>query len=196
MITETECTDVDEVPDGVDVSDCSEDDIVTREDRCRRIGGRWRWIVVACLLIIAACVASALYVTSYRHDRAEADATDPVIDAATAGAVALLSYAPATLDSDLAAARSHLTGDFLTYYSQFADQFVAPAAKDRGITATATVVRAAAVAVQPDSAEVLVFVDQETTSRATAAPVRGASSVTVGLTRVDGNWLISSFDPI
>ena len=41
------------------------------------------------------------------------------IDAARDGTVALLSYKPDTLNQDFAAAKSHLTGDFLNYYDQF-----------------------------------------------------------------------------
>ena len=45
-----------------------------------------------------------------RHGRSAA------VDAARDGTVAMLSYKPDTLDQDFAAAKSHLTGDFLNYY--------------------------------------------------------------------------------
>lgn len=157
---------------------------------------RWCSIAIVCLLVASACTAGALYVDFYRTTRATPETSRIVIDAASRGSVALLSYAPATLDDDLTAARSHLTGEFLDYYSQFADQFVAPAARDREITATASVVRAAVVDVNSDTAEVLLFVNQETTSRDTAAPTQATSSVKVGLENIDGDWLISSFDPV
>jgi Mce-associated membrane protein len=41
-----------------------------------------------------------------------------------------------------------------------------------------------------------VFLNQNTTSRDNPAPVQTASSVKVGLTKVDGSWRISSFDPV
>ncbi|WP_396909038.1 hypothetical protein [Mycolicibacterium sp.] len=110
--------------------------------------------------------------------------------------MALLSYAPNSLDGDFATAKAHLTGEFLTYYSQFVDQFVAPAAKQKDIHASASVVRAAAVDVQPNTAQVLVFINQATTSRENPEPAQAASAVKVGLAKIDGKWLISSFDPI
>lgn len=162
----------------------------------RRLAARWRLIAVACVLLVSASVAAGLYFGQYRTDVETADATSSVISAATEGAVALLSYAPDSLDHDLVTARSHLAGDFLTYYSQFSDQFVAPAAKQKDVHATATVTRAAAVDVHADSARVLIFLNQTTTSRDDPDPVQTVSSVMVQLAKVDGRWLISSFDPI
>jgi Mce-associated membrane protein len=162
----------------------------------RRLAGRWRPIAVTSLVLACAGTAGALYFTTYRSDRASAEATTQVAKAASDGAVALLSYAPASLDHDLAAARSHLTGGFLTYYSQFADQFVAPAAKQKDIHAVASVVRAATIDAHADSAHVLIFLNQTTTSRENPEPTQSASSVNVGLTKIDGVWRISSFDPI
>ncbi|MUL81867.1 MULTISPECIES: twin-arginine translocation pathway signal [unclassified Mycolicibacterium] len=162
----------------------------------RRIARRWRPIAVACVLLASAGAAAALYFASYRVDHETAGAATAVIDAASQGSVALLSYAPNSLDQDFATARSHLTGEFLTYYSQFADKFIAPAAKQKDIHAAASVVRAATVDVQSDTAEVLVFLNQATTSRDNPEPAQAASAVKVGLMKVDGSWRISSFDPI
>ncbi|MGX9673553.1 twin-arginine translocation pathway signal [Mycobacterium sp. HM-7] len=162
----------------------------------RRLTGRWRPIAATSLVLACAGTAGAMYFTTYRSDRASAEAATQVAKAASEGAVALLSYAPATLDHDLAAARSHLTGGFLTYYSQFADQFVAPAAKQKDIHAVASVIRAATIEAHADNAHVLIFLNQTTTSRESPEPTQSASSVNVGLTKIAGAWRISSFDPL
>lgn len=162
----------------------------------RRIVRHWRPIAVVTLLLVSAGSAAALYFGGYRADHETAGASAVVIDAASEGSVALLSYAPNSVDQDIAGARSHLTGDFLTYYSEFADKFVVPASKQKDIRAAASVVRTAPIEVKPDTAKVLVFLNQETTSRDNPAPAQAASTVKVGLTKVDGRWLISSFDPI
>ncbi|MEV0668797.1 twin-arginine translocation pathway signal [Mycobacterium sp. NPDC050441] len=162
----------------------------------RRIARRWRPIAVVCVLLASAGSAAALYFGAYRAEQQAAQASTAVIDAATEGSVALLSYAPNSLDQDFASAKSKLTGDFLDYYSEFADKFVAPAAKQKDIQAAASVVRAAPVDVQSDTAEVLVYLNQATTSRDNPEPAQAASAVKVGLTKIDGNWLISSFTPI
>ncbi|MED5810965.1 twin-arginine translocation pathway signal [Mycolicibacterium sp. 050232] len=186
----------------VDVEDITEDDAVVeetpqpRERWIHRLARRWRPIAVIVLLLASAGSAAALYVGMYRVDHGIAGASTTVIDAASEGSVALLSYAPDSLDKDFADARSRLTGEFLTYYSEFADKFVAPAAKQKDIRATATVVRAAPITMQADTAEVLVYLNQATTSRDNPEPAQAASAVKVGLTKLDGKWLISSFNPI
>ena len=119
-----------------------------------------------------------------------------VAGAARDGTVALLSYAPETLDKDLANAKSHLTGEFLKYYSQFTDQIVAPAARQKGVKTEATVARAAVSELHADSAVVLVFVNQVTTSKDRPDPALATSSVVVKLTNTDGRWLISEFNPV
>lgn len=169
----------------------------TRRSRLRRLVSRWPLIVSGLLFVAAAAGTAGLYFGQYRHDRQTDDvAAKSAVAAASQGTVALLSYAPDKLESDLAAAKSHLTGDFLTYYSKFTDQIVLPAAKAKGVRTTAVVKRAVVDELRADSGKVLVFLDQTTTSKDTPEPVQTASSVIVGLTRIDGVWLISTFDPI
>lgn len=182
--------------ESVEDSETFEEVCEARERWTRRIVRQWRPIAVVCVLLASVGSAAALYFGGYRADRGNVAAAKAVTDAASEGSVALLSYAPSSLDSDLAAAKSHLTGEFLNYYSRFADQFVVPATKQKDIHAAASVVRAAPIDVQPITAQVLVFLNQATTSRDNPAPAQAASAVKVGLAKVDGNWLISSFDPI
>lgn len=163
----------------------------------RATAARWRVVVVVALLVASASLATVLYLTQYRVDRQVGVAhVQQVIDAASTGTVALLSYAPETLDQDLATARESMTGDFLTYYGKFTSDVVAPAVRDKGIKATAQVVRGAMMEMHPASAKVLVFLNQETVSRERPDPALTASSVVVSLTKIDGSWLISAFDPV
>jgi Mce-associated membrane protein len=41
-----------------------------------------------------------------------------------------------------------------------------------------------------------VYVDQSTTSKDRPDPSMAASSVLVSMTRVNGNWLITKFEPV
>lgn len=161
----------------------------------RSLAARWRLLATVCFLVLSMAIAALVFFGPHRDDRETAAASAQALAAAQEGAVALLSYAPASLDQDLATARSHLTGDFLTYFSQFADQILIPAAKEKDVHASATVVRAAVMDAHPDSAHVLLFINQTTTSRDNPTSAQAASSVKVGLTKVDGTWRISSFDP-
>jgi Mce-associated membrane protein len=160
-------------------------------------GRHWAAILLVVLLVASAGAAGGVYWWIYRPDQqTDAAAQQQAVNAARDGTVALLSYAPETLDKDLANAKAHLTGEFLKYYSQFTDQIVAPAAKQKGVKTEATVARAALSEMHPDNATVLVFVNQVTTSKDRPDPALATSSVVVKLTKNDGHWLISEFNPV
>jgi Mce-associated membrane protein len=154
-------------------------------------------VVLILLLLISGGAATWLYFKQYRPDKqTDASVVSAVISSASDGTVALLSYSPDSLDKDFAAAKSHLSGDFLSYYNQFTEQIVAPAAKQKSLKTNARVLGAAVQEIHPDSAVVLVLVDQSTTSKDNPDPAMASSSVLVSLTRVNGNWLITKFEPV
>ena len=165
----------------------------TRRRTWSRVG-----IGVLAVLLVASCGLTAwLYFHTYSPDQQTGQAAyDTALAAAKDGTVAVLSYSPDSLDKDLESAKSHLTGDFLTYYSQFTDQVVRPAVKTKQVSTTANIVRAAVSEMHPDQAKALVFVNQTTTSADRAEPSQAASSVIVTLDKVNGKWLISAFDPV
>jgi Mce-associated membrane protein len=148
-------------------------------------------------LLAAGLLAGWLYFTQYRPDKQTDDAVaQSVVNAARDGTVALLSYKPDTLNQDFAAAKSHLTGDFLNYYDQFTKEVVTPAAQTKGVTTTAQVAGAAVSELNPDKAVVLVFINQATTSKERPDPAMASSSAKVSLAKVHGDWLITKFDPL
>jgi Mce-associated membrane protein len=160
---------------------------------------RRRLVLTLLALLATASVALALALAylEYRPDReTDASAARSAIAAATDGTVAVLSYSPGTLDRDFASAKSRLTGDFLSYYTRFTEQIVTPAAKQKSVQTSAVVLRAAVSELRPDSAVVLVFVNQSTASKDRPQPTLTSSSVVVTLTKADGKWLISAFDPV
>lgn len=161
----------------------------------RRYLIRWRPILLAVLLIAATGFAAAVFYFEYRPDQQTGDlAAREAITAASEGAVALLSYSPDSLSRDFENAKSRLTDDYLTYYNKFTEQIVAPAAQRGQLTTSARVVRAAVSELRPNSAVVLVFIDQKTTSTDKPEPVKTGSSVRVTLTKANGSWLIDKFD--
>jgi Mce-associated membrane protein len=182
-------------PEEADTESTPKESIVGRSVRGARL--KLGVIVLAAALIASAGVAAWLYFNQYRPDqKTDAAASQVALDAAKNGTVALLSYSPESLDKDFAAAKSHLTGDFLSYYTQFTEQIVTPAAQQKAVKTTASVVRAAVSELRPNSAVVLVFVNQNTTSKENPDGAFAVSSVKVSLTKIDSTWLISSFDPV
>ena len=168
--------------------------------RVSAVAGAWAaaaGLGAALLLAVAGGVTGWLYATQFVPDRAtNAAAADAALTAAKDGTVAMLSYAPESLDQDFTDAKTHLTGDFLSYYNQFTEQIVTPAAREKSVKTAASVVRAAVSEIAPDTAEVLVFINQTTTSEENPDGAFAASSVKVGLKKIDGRWLINTFDPV
>lgn len=157
--------------------------------RGRRIGVA----VLAALIVggVAAAAALASYTASAAAgERVSAEA----LDAARHRLPVVLSYRAETLDADLAKAREQITGPFAADFDDIAATVIVPSARERQITTTATVVRAAVAGTRAEGVEVLAFVNQTTTS-AGQAPQEAASTVRVALTEVDGQWLISGVTP-
>lgn len=204
MTTEdtAEVTDADETETVTDDATAETDTTPEKRDgivrrSARLVLGRLGAIVLVVALLGSAGVAAWLYFDQYRPDRQTNDAAAAVaLDAAKSGTIALLSYSPESLDKDFANAKSHLTGDFLSYYTNFTEQIVTPAAKQKSVKTSATVVRAAVSELRPDSALVLVFINQTTVSKENPDGSFAASAVKVGMKKIDGTWLISAFDPV
>jgi Mce-associated membrane protein len=122
-------------------------------------------------------------------------ARDTSVQAAKDSTVALLSYKPDSVEQQLTAARDRLTGEFRDSYTSLTRDVVIPGAKQKQISAVATVPAAASVSAKPNRAVVLVFVNQ-TVIVGQDAPTDTASAVRVTLDKVGDRWLISSFDPV
>lgn len=117
------------------------------------------------------------------------------VAAAKDATTAMLSYQAGSVDADLAAASDRMTGSFKDSYTQLTNDIVIPGAKQRGISAVATVPAAASVSARGSHAVVLVFVNQ-TVNVGAEPPSATASSVRVTLDKIGDRWLISGFDPV
>jgi Mce-associated membrane protein len=153
--------------------------------------------VLALLLAVSGALAAWLYITQYRPDRqTDAAAVRAVTTAAQEGMTALLTYKSETLDQDVTAAKSHLTGNFVNDYEKRIREVVAPAVKGKDVATVGQVVGAGVSELHPDSAVVLVYINEATTSKDRPDPTMSASSVLVSLTKIHGSWLITKFQPI
>lgn len=175
--------------------------------RDRRTGAWWA-LVSGLLLVTTAVVALGLW--RMLGGALDTPPTPPVpppvaddaaargqaVDAASQGAVKVLTYTPTTMSADFAAAEAVLTGEFLDYYRDFTKDVVAPAAEQKNVSTKAEVVRAGIVELQRDDAKVLLYINQTTTSTEFPDGNSTASSVVVTMQRIDGDWLINAFDPV
>lgn len=151
------------------------------------------YLLVPLLVMIMAVGAGFL---KYRETsvRLADSAAISSVQAAKEGTVALLSYRPETVQATLTAARDLLTGQFRDSYTSLTDDVVIPGAKQKRISAMATVPAASSVTASESHAVVLVFVDQSVIV-GNDAPTSTASALQVTLDKVGDRWLISGFDP-
>jgi Mce-associated membrane protein len=169
-----------------------------------RAAARRRGIPVRSVVALWVAVAMAsmaqptwMYVFRARPDEQTGPAAQQAaLAAATDGSVALLSYSSNDVDRDIAAAKSHLTGGLLAYFTTFAEQTVRPAAKQKSVETTAAVTKAAVSDMHPGSASVLLFITQTTKSSDHPEPWLTTSTVVVTVDNVGGSWLIEKFEPV
>lgn len=150
------------------------------------------WVLPVVALLVAGSAGYLKYEDS--SARGAEVARIESVQAAKDAAVAMLSYAPDNVDTTLDAARDRLTGAFRDSYTSLVHDVVIPGAKQKQITATATVPAAASTNADESHAVVLVFVNQAIVV-GNDAPTDTASAVEVTLDKVDGHWLVSGFDP-
>lgn len=170
----------------------------TRNERLPRHDDRWTRVIAYGLLPgLAMLLASGTgYLKWQDGSLCDAPAARTAsVQAATESTMALLSYRPETVQQDLEAARGRLTGTFLNAYTQLTHDVVIPGAKQKQISAVATVPGTASLSTSADHAVVLLFVNQ-TITVGQDAPTSTASSVRVTLDKIEGRWLISQFDPV
>lgn len=115
------------------------------------------------------------------------------IVAARDSAVALLSFRSATIETEVEATQERLIGDFRDEYAQVTREVLIPNAKERHVSAAASVPAAASVSATTNRAVVLLFVDQ-TVTIGDSPPADAFVSVRVTLDKIGDRWLVSGFD--
>jgi Mce-associated membrane protein len=208
MVDETEKPDAEKLDaeklDVVDVEDAvdTEDpvDIETEETPAPAARRRIDWgrvvaygILPGLALVLALTAGFLKYVDNSVRDSDVARVES--MQAAKDSTIALLSYQPDKVKTQLNDARNLLTGDFQESYTSLINDVVIPGAEQKKISAVATVPAAASVSAEPNHAVVLVFVNQTVVVGADA-PTDTASSVRVTLDKHGDKWLISEFQPV
>jgi len=186
--------DEDRAAEATEVDESDPGDRSTSARRRTRLSSVIAFMVLPVLAMLLASAAG--YLKYYDASASEMrSAQQDSVKSASDGTVALLSYKPETVEKDLEAAKSRLTGQFLDAYTSLTHDVVIPGAKQKQISAEATVPAASLISATENRAIVLLFVNQ-TAVVGKDAPANTASSVRVTLDKVDSRWLISQFDPV
>ncbi len=193
-----------------DSAEPDDDSKPTEESKPVRVKRRIGWPRVlaygvlpglALLLALAAGFARWEYVSSgYGELPPAASEQNPSpalesMNAAKDSTIKMLSYQPDNVEQQLNAARDLLTGEFRDSYTSLINDVVIPGAKQKHISAVASIPAVASVSADPRHAVVMVFVNQ-TVVVGQDPPSDTASSVRVTMEKVDGRWLISEFEPV
>lgn len=185
-------------PDPVEtLTDAGELDTEPRDSASPATAAKRRHLLAYVLvpLLVMGLAAGAGYLKYRAGALVDAQTAESAsVQAATDGTIALLSYRPDTAEATLTAARDRLTGAFRDSYTSLTNDVVIPGAKEKKISATATVPSAGSVSASASHAVVLVYVDQSVIV-GDGAPSATASAVQVTLDKVGNQWLISGFDP-
>lgn len=107
----------------------------------------------------------------------------------------VLTYHHDTFDQDLEVAAARLTPAFREEYDSAMEQVRANTEKNK-ISQEATAVSSAIISARADEAQVLVFVNQETSSAKTKANQLVRNRLVVDLVRVDGDWAIAGVNAL
>ena len=149
-------------------------------------------LMVLGLLAAVAVGLAAYFWTQSSEAEAAAQAQTRAPAAAERAAQAVLSYNFESLDADKDKAARFLTDDYRPDYVDTFDTLVAESAVDLRADVEAQVVASSVTRASPQSADVLLFVNQTTTSTANnGEPQTALNRVTLDMQEVDGTWLVN-----
>jgi Mce-associated membrane protein len=103
----------------------------------------------------------------------------------------VLSYRYDTIDRDLAQAQRYLTDEFSQGYTASIERLVRREATRAQATVEAEVLSSGVVEASGESAEVLLFVNQTTTSPTRSEPTTALNRVVFSMVRRDGTWKVA-----
>lgn len=149
-------------------------------------------VLIALGLLAAIAIGLSAYFWSESAEaQAAAQAESRAPAAAERAAQAVLSYNFETLEADKAKAVRLLTDGYRKDYTETFDTLVTKNAEQVKAEVEAQVVASAVTRASPNQADVLLFVNQTTTSTANnGEPKTALNRVTLDMREVDGTWLV------
>lgn len=155
-------------------------------------------ILLAVLGVVVAAAAVIGGVNGYRYwdDRQAEQARKDAVATAGRTVEAMFTYSPQTVDTDLRKSADNLTGDFREDYLTLIDKQIAPGAKEKQLTVTATTQAGGVVSADRSKAVVLLFLNQVMTSKDTPQGTTTGSRVRVTLAKTDSRWLVEAVTPV
>lgn len=155
--------------------------------------------LVAVLLGLVAVVAVVGAVVAVRAD-GEAESRTAAGQEGRAFAVEivpkLLSYEFSTVEGHFAELQDNLGGEFRQQFEEVGRSVIVPSAQERQVVTSAEVVESSVVRADVNEAELLLFVNQSSTSSESPDTKLDGSRVRVRVERSDDRWLITELTPV
>jgi Mce-associated membrane protein len=157
---------------------------------------RRRIAVGVTALMLAASLATIIAGQAWLHSQRQTESlhTD-AIDAAQATVTSVLSYDYRRLAAAVEATTPLLTGDAKAQYIEVQEPLQRSAPRMKSVV-TAEVNAATVLEVDEDSARVLLFVNQTSTSKNVREPQLDQSRILVTMENIDGEWLVATLAAI
>ncbi|MEV4241462.1 MULTISPECIES: hypothetical protein [unclassified Nocardia] len=152
--------------------------------------------VVLVLLLGAATTTTVVFGRSVSQHKATTAAAQSAQESARSKISTVLSYNFNTIDTEFPRGTDNLTGKFRSDFAELSSKVIIPIAHRDSIITTAKVVESSIVTAAADKVTVLLFLNQETSSTKYQGPRLDGSRIRVGMTKVDGQWLISDITPV
>lgn len=162
-----------------------------------RRGARALVLATVCLIIIVAGVAIGTVLTiSNTHRSDEVDQRPALSAQVSAQVTRMLSYDYSTVAKELPKVQDGLTDKFRQDFAQLITATVIPAATEKRIVTRASITGTSIVSQSDSGAELLLFVNQVTTSTDQPEPTTTGSRVVVTATRQNDRWLVDALKPV
>ena len=157
--------------------------------------GIGRTVAVVAVLMGASTGVSAAAQDTGPGNRAliDAESTEDALAAAKSLSEALFSFGHADVRAHEATFARLTTGDFTREYGKLFNDIIATVQQQKS-TVTSTVVESGVQSLRDDRAEVLVFLDQKSSSTTTGQETAAAAMFRATLQRVDGDWKFADID--
>jgi Mce-associated membrane protein len=164
------------------------------------IAGRWsqrasRSSVILAVVIVLLAAATGWLFFNWQTDQAANAARTGAVTAAKKDVPALLSYSYSSFSTDLASAEAATTAQFRNTYGNLMTGQIESTAKQNQVVTQATVSSASVVTAQPTNATLLLFLSQQTKTKAKQESVLNDTAVRVVMRKVNGTWLVDSLVP-
>lgn len=150
-------------------------------------------LLVACVAVVAVLAAvGAVFVTLEARDAQASDRARSVAPSAAAEAAErVLSYSFESIAEDRDAGMKYFTANYREEYVETMDSVIAEGAAQVKAIVEADVLETAVVRAEPGAAEVLLYVNQVTTSTANdGEPTTALNRVRFSMVEQDGTWLV------